>query len=111
MAEAEKMQKCLDHLGINLTVIWTPDQTKTVHGKIADKILFIYDLNLEEAWQTFTHEAFEFKFRQVTKPYRLLVNELIGVIEKLTYQRKEEFLDFLPVLFDTVKTEKGGKQE
>jgi len=41
----------------------------------------------------------------------MLVNELIGVIEKLTYQRKEEFLDFLPVLFDTVKTEKGDKQE
>jgi hypothetical protein len=39
----------------------------------------------------------------------MLVNELIGVIEKLTYQRKEEFLDFLPFLFDTVKTEKGAK--
>ena len=103
MAEAEKMQKCLDHLGINLTVIWTPDQTKTVHGEIADKILLIYDLNPEEAWQTFTHEAFEFKFRQVTKPYRMLVNELIEVIEKLTYQRKEEFLEFLPRIQEVVE--------
>lgn len=107
----EKMQSCLNNLGISLTVVWTPDKTKKVHGEICDKILLIYDLSEEDAWQTFTHEVCEWKLQQVTRPYRLLVNELIGVVEKLTYQRKEEFFDFLPVVFETIKNERRDKEE
>jgi hypothetical protein len=104
----EKMQICLDQLGIPLTVVWTPDPSKAIHGELMDKILFIYDSVEEEAWKTLTHEVCEFKFKQVTRPYRLLVNQLIEVVEKLTYQHKEDFLEFLPRLFEAVQDTRKG---
>lgn len=92
------MQRILDRLEINLTVSWYPNPDKSNHGEIKNKTVHIYDTAEAEAWQTFFHEIYEYKYQQVSRPYRLLVNELIGVIEKLTYNEKEEFLDFLPKL-------------
>jgi len=38
---------------------------------------------------TFQHEVYEFKFKEITFPYRTLVNSLIERVEKLTYERKK----------------------
>ena len=94
----KRMEKCLSRLGINLTVCWCPEPNKSVHGEIKHGVLLLYDEDEQDAWETFMHEVFEFRFQQVTQPYRLLVNSLIETIEKLTYSKKEEFLEFVPTL-------------
>ncbi|MCJ7762750.1 hypothetical protein MUP38_04760 [Candidatus Bathyarchaeota archaeon] len=72
------------------------------HGEINSNCLFIYDRDECEAWLTFEHEVYEFKFKEVTYPYRTLVNSLIEAVEKLTYGRKEKFLEFLPQISKVV---------
>jgi hypothetical protein len=52
------------------------------------------------------HEVYEFKFKEVTFAYRTLVNSLIEAVEKLAYERKEEFLEFLPRLPQVMGEEK-----
>jgi hypothetical protein len=74
---------------------------------LKDKILFIYDEKEAEAWQTFTHEVCEYKLQAVTRPYRLLVNSLIEVIEKSVYAQKEEFIEFLPKIMQVINEVKG----
>ena len=91
-----KMQNCLVKLGVPLKVLWIPKEDSVKHGEISSNCLLIYDRNEVEAWLTFEHEVYEFKFKEVTVPYRSLVNSLIETVEKLTYERKEKFLEFLP---------------
>jgi hypothetical protein len=56
----------------------------------------IYDVDKDDACDTFLHEVIEIKLRLVTQPYREMCNALIGTIEKLTYARKEQFIDDIP---------------
>ncbi len=97
---AIKMQKILGRLGIPLSVAWIPDDAKSVHGEIKQGTIFIYDQAETDAFATFTHEVIEFKLKEVTKVYRVLINNLIEGYEKLAYQRKEEFIEFIPMLIE-----------
>jgi hypothetical protein len=87
--------------------MWIPKASGSKHGEINSNSLFIYDKNESEAWLTFEHEVYEFKFREVTYPYRTLVNSLIEAVEKLAYERKEKFLEFLPKIAEIVSQEKA----
>lgn len=91
-----RMQSCLDRLGIPLKVLWIPKTRSLNHGEIRSNCILIYDRDEHEAWLTFEHEVYEFKFKEVTYAYRTLVNGLIEAVEKLVYERKEKFLEFLP---------------
>lgn len=93
--------------GVPLKVTWTPRPDSSKHGEVASNCLFIYDQNEEEAWATFQHELYEFKFKEVSYAYRTLVNSLIEGFEKLAYERKEKFIEFLPKIADVIKDEKA----
>ena len=101
--DSGKMQDCLAHLGINLKVVWAPNPSMAVNGEIKGSYLLIYDSDAESAWQTLTHEICEFKLKEVTRIYRVLVNQLIVGYEKLAYKQKESFIEFLPGLFAGVQ--------
>ena len=81
-----RMQNCLDRLGLPLKVLWIPKDESSKHGEIRSNCILIYDRDEAEAWLTFTHEVYEYKFKEVTYPYRSLVNYLIETVEKLTYE-------------------------
>ena len=98
-----RMQECLNSLGINLKVLWQPDCTKTVHGEIKGNVIFLYDSEEKEAWVTFSHEITEYKLQAVTRPYRILINNLIEAVEKSVYAEKEQFIDFLPKMVESIK--------
>jgi hypothetical protein len=106
----EQMQSCLDKLGIPLTVVWVPGRTATKHGSIdlSSKTLLIFDETEKEAWLTFEHELYEYKFREVTAAYRTLINSLIESVEKIVYERKETFLEFIPKFRKIIKKENNS---
>ena len=99
----EQMQDCLCRLGVNLNVRWQPNCSKSVHGEIKGNIIFLFDSSESEVWQTLTHEVTEYKLQKVTKPYRLLINTLIEAVEKSIYTEKEQFIDFLPKMIETIR--------
>jgi hypothetical protein len=99
------MQNCLEQLGVPLKVLWVPKINSSKHGEINSNCLFIYDRDEREAWLTFEHEIYEFKFKEVTYAYRTLVNSLIEAFEKLAYERKEKFLGFLPRISQIIREE------
>ena len=102
-----RMQNCLNRLGVPLKVLWIPKEDGAKHGEIKSNCLLIYDSEESEAWLTFEHEVYEFKLKEVTFPYRTLVNSLIEAVEKLTYERKEKFLEFLPKISQVISREKA----
>lgn len=113
MAKLEvKMQRILDQLNIPLKVAWTPNPDHNKHGIIEQnsRTIFLFDEKPEDAWQTFTHEALEWRFKRVSQAYRTIINSLIETLENIVYTRKEEFLEFMPQLFRMVEEEKTIEQ-
>ncbi len=98
-----KMQRTLDRLNLPLRVLWTPRDNAPIHGEIKQGIIYIYDANQKEAVETFEHEVYEYKFKEVTRMQRAMINSLIEVIEKELYARKEAFFDFLPLFRESMK--------
>jgi hypothetical protein len=100
-----KMQECLDRLGVQLKVCWTPDPGHDKHGLIepSSSTLFLFDEAEEDAWQTFLHEVFEWKLKDVTRVYRVTINGLIEIIQKLSYGEKEKFLESIPEIFKVIR--------
>lgn len=99
MTLEERMNSTLRVLGLDhWQAVWTPDKDNENHGEtlIDDKVILVYDVDEKTAWQTFSHEVLEIKFRDVVRPHRLLCNALIEVIDMLAYSEKERLLDSLP---------------
>jgi len=92
----KEMQNILSHLNIPLTISWTPNSDKPIHGEIKHDFLYVYDEKQNDALATFMHETIEFKLQEMTKVYRELVNCLISGYERLAYQEKERFIAFVP---------------
>jgi hypothetical protein len=105
------MQRCLDRLGVPLKVAWAPNKDHEKHGliELSSRTLFLFDEKEEDAWETFTHELLEYRFKGVCETYRTIINSLIEVLEKVAYKRKEEFLEFIPQILEEVK--KGHEQD
>jgi len=102
----QRMQRCLDQLGIPLRVAWTPNSDSAKHGKIESGCLIIYDETETDAWATLEHEVYEWKLAEVTSDYRTVINSLIESIEKLIYRRKEAFLESIPHVSEVIRKEK-----
>lgn len=113
MSLEERMQRILDRLGVPLRVMWVPKADLGKHGEITSGVLYVYDKNESEAWLTFQHEVYEYKFKEVTYAYRTLVNSLIEGFEKLAYERKERFLEFLPRILEAIaqQRERGAEHD
>ena len=107
-AVVQQMQEITDRLGIPLRVHWIPKDSDK-HGELVEGNLFIYDKACITAWETFRHELFEFKFNEVSHGYRLIINGLIEVMEKMVYTKKEEFLEFNLRLAGTLNGEEAKK--
>lgn len=106
-----QMQRVLRKLGVPLQVVWTPEPKHKRHGLIekSSRTMFIFDDKEEEAWITFTHELVEWKLKSTLDVYREIINSLIEALEKVAYQRKEEFLSSLPELFGAVEEARTAK--
>jgi hypothetical protein len=109
----EAMQKVLDKLSIPLTVVWKPTPSHKNHGEIefSSRILFLYDVDPQQAWETFQHELLEWKFKRASKVYRTIINSLIGALETLVYQNKEQFLDSIPQILKTIEEAKSSSTQ
>ena len=104
----KRMQSVLDKLGVSLIIVWISKPHAKVHGEIeaSSRTLFLYDSDLEQAWRTLIHETLEWKLKRVTRVYRTIINSLIESLEKVAYQQKEEFLEFLPEVFKLIEEER-----
>jgi hypothetical protein len=107
------MQRALDKLNIPLNVVWVPDSNRDKHGEIelSSGILFLYDMDPQQAWETFQHELLEWKLKRASKVYRTIINSLIGALETLVYQNKEQFLDSIPQILKTIEEAKSSSTQ
>ena len=102
----ERMKNVLTRLGLGQwRICWLPNSSYSIRGKaISEKLLIeIYDLDEDGAWDTLIHEIVEIKLRSVLRPYRLLANSLIGVIQEITDGEKDRFIESLNEVFEVAR--------
>jgi hypothetical protein len=99
----ERTKNALTHLGLcPWQVCWLPDSSIPIRGRTLPKKLLIeiFDLDEEDAWNTFVHEIVEIKLRSALRPYRVLVNKLIEGYQELADKEKDRFIEELNVVFE-----------
>jgi len=106
MAQEAKMNEILKSLGLGeWQAIWEPDSTQP-RGQIRpeSRIILIHDNKPEEVLKTLIHEIVELKLRPMLKPYRTLVNALLGWADEQAYESKEKVIeDLLPFLLKSIE--------
>lgn len=99
MALEQRMNLALERLGLHgWEAAWVPDPDMPRRGesKLESKIILVYDLDQKKAWKTFVHEVLEVKRRASERPWRLIVNALLGALKQIAYEEKESYLEGLP---------------
>ena len=102
----ERAKNVLTRLGLSQWgVCWLSDSSYPIRGKtFPEKFLIeIYDLDEDDAWDTLIHEIVEIKLRSALRPYRLLVNSLIGVIQEIADGEKDRFIESLNEIFEVAR--------
>ena len=103
----ERTKNALTSFGFgHWRVYWLPDSSYPIRGRAVPEkhLIEIYDINEEDAWETFIHEVVEIKLRSALKPYRILVNKLIEGYQEIADGEKDRFIESLNGVF-TVYTE------
>ena len=88
----KRANETLAKLGLSeYRCLWHPDARAKERGRLDPEagIIFVFDANEEEAFNTLVHELIELRLRDMTKVYRTMINALIDAFEKLAYERKE----------------------
>ena len=100
----ENMNTVLERVGLKgWKSVWTPEKSsKRGEVILKERLIIVYDKDPSKAWETFRHELVELKLRRVLRPYRILCNKLIEVVEKVTYEEKEAFINELPDLLQAI---------
>lgn len=101
-----KTKDVLSRLGLgHWRVSWLPDLLPQIRGQaIPDKRLIeIYDIDKNEAWNTFIHEVVEIKLRSALRPYRILVNKLLEGYQEIADKEKDIFIEGLPGTFEAFR--------
>jgi len=101
----ENMSNVLERVGYKgWTSAWAPGKSSK-RGEVIprERLIIVYDEDPQRAWETFRHELVELKLRRVLRPYRVLCNKLIEVVEKVTYEEKEAFIKELPDLLQVIQ--------
>ena len=101
----ENMNNVLERVGFRGWLsVWAPGNNSK-RGEVIprERLVIIYDKDPARAWETFQHELVELTLRRVLRPYRLLCNKLIELVEEVTYIEKEAFIKELPDLLNTLR--------
>ena len=104
-----QMQDCLNQLGINLVVLWKPDNQKAFTAKSRAMLFFSTILRKAKHGARLHMRSLNISYRLLHEPYRILVNNLIEAVEKSIYAEKEQFIEFLPKMIEVIKQRQVGE--
>ena len=92
--ELKKLQSLLNH-GHELKVVWTPKKDFNLDGEIKGHVIYVYSPSFEVAMKTLHHEFLDYAVSQCVDPYKQVANQLIILLNKQAYDRKEKLVDKL----------------
>ena len=62
-------------------------------GEVKGNVICVYSQSLDEALKTLRHEFLDSLMSGVIEPYKQVANQLIALVNKQAYARKEKLID------------------
>ena len=93
----EELKRIQGKMGLagHLEVAWIPNVNNVLSGEVKGNDILIYERDEDKALDTLCHEVVDYCVSQVIEPYKELVNNIIKMINKDAYKRKEKVVDAL----------------
>jgi hypothetical protein len=95
--ELEYLQRT-SGLGLNLSLVWSPNPGKTLSGEVKGSIIYVYETDMGKALDTLRHEFFDYCVSQAIQPYRRVTNTMIRLLKDEAYKQKERIVGGLSKL-------------
>jgi len=105
--ELKRLQQ-ISKLGLGLRIAWVPSPEKALSGEVKGDIIYIYEEDGQKAIEVLRHEVLDHLVSKAIEPYRMVTNELIKLINRVSYEKKEEIIGALCRLFEVKRQEDQG---
>ena len=105
--ELKRLQQ-ISNLGLGLRVAWVPSPEKALSGEVKGNIIYIYEEDGQKAIEVLRHEVLDHLVSKAIEPYRMVTNELIKLINRDSYKKKEKIVEALCQLFEVKRQEDQG---
>jgi hypothetical protein len=92
--ELERLKRKLS-LGYELKVRWIPDNDNKLSGEVKGDVIYVYNEDESGALEVLRHEFLDYAISQVIEPYKEIANNLIMLMNKEAYRRKERIVEAL----------------
>ncbi len=80
-------------MGQELKVIWLPNPSERLSGKVEGDLIYIYKQDEGKALETLRHEFVDYAVSRAIEPYMFAANKLVQLINEMSYRRKEEAVE------------------
>lgn len=103
--ELERLKR-LSKLVSKLSVSWEPTSNGPLSGEVRNNIIRIYESDERKAMEVLYHEFIDYAVSLAIEPYKEVINELIKLLNKSAYRRKEDVVEGLKgLLLNTIDEE------
>ena len=93
-----EMMKTISKQGLKLKVLWSPREGGPLSGEVKGKTIYIYESDEEKALDFLEHEFVDYLVTMGIDPFKLMVNSLIKLVNRMAYLNKEKSVEALRAL-------------
>jgi len=93
-----EMMKAVSKQGLELEVLWLPREDGPILGEVKGKTIYIYESDEEKALDVLEHEFVDYLVTMGIDPFKLIVNSLIKLVNRMAYLNKEKSVEALRAL-------------
>ena len=103
--ELDRLRR-LSMLGSELRVAWEPNSKGPLSGEVRNNVIHVYESDESRAVDVLRHEFLDYAISSTIEPYKVVINELIKLINKSAYKRKEGVVEGLKrLILNTIEDE------
>jgi hypothetical protein len=74
---------------------WIPRNNGPLAGEVKGKCIFLYDEDIDTAFETLKHEFLDYAVSEVIEPYMRMTNRVITLLNERAYEQKESLIEDL----------------
>ncbi len=95
--ELEAMKR-ISKQGLELEVQWLPREDGPLSGEVKGDVIYIYESEEKKALDVLEHEFVDYLVTMGIDPFKLMINSLIKLVNRMAYLNKEKSVEALRAL-------------
>jgi len=93
-----EIMKTISKQGLELEVTWLPREDGPLSGEVKGNVIYIYESDKKKALDVLEHEFVDYLVTMGIDPFKLMINSLIKLVNRMAYLNKEKSVEALRAL-------------